>query len=246
MKTMIFSIIMILNGLYASGGLVAGLVSLPLDYVKTQLILNGKAEKRPLVQKFIGLDALFFRNALFFKLRHKIFKATKEEDKGLLIATTVFLGFFLSPLDNIVVKLQTHEGNQVSNIINTTNFILKSEGLKGLYIGAVANSLKIATFVVSGVVSNNTIFPFHVILWKYFLIMTAMIPQMAFSHPFDVIRTHLQRWEGKKCGILECTADLYGKYGIRGFYRGIVQAYARNCFIMGATVTSLEMYHHQN
>ncbi|OMJ78592.1 hypothetical protein SteCoe_21572 [Stentor coeruleus] len=256
---------MLQSDTFAPAGLLANLVSLPLDYTKTHIQVHNTLPKPSIFLRYIGLEVVLFKYLIFYNLRQCFQKLIPEDNKSLLLFSSSLSYFLLTPFDHILVKLQTKnlQTNKLSNIMNTSIFIVKKYGISGFFLGGLPNTLKCCAFGAASMNFDTTLYPYHVILWKYFLIMATMIPAVVFSHPFDVVKTHMQKnvlnvdgnqkdFEMNKIGreagreytrFSECCVDLYKKYGMKVFYRGIYHAYARAIFIVAAPVTAFEIYH---
>lgn len=256
---------MLQSDIFAPAGLFGNLISLPLDYTKTHIQVHNTHPKSRLFLRYIGLEVVLFKHLIFYKLRQKFHKTIPEDNKSLLLLTTSLSYFLLTPFDHILVKLQTQnfQTHQLSNIIDASKFILKKHGISGFFIGGLSNILKSFAFGVASMSFDTTLYPFHVILWKYFLVMAAFIPPIVFSHPFDVVKTHMQKnllnnernqknFEMNKISVeagreytrfSECCVDLYKRFGMKVFYRGIFHAYAKLVFVAVMPVTAFEIYH---
>ena len=235
---------MLNNSLYLGSTLIANVLSLPLDYAKTQIQLTGSYTKVTRKTQFIGSDLVFTKTFISLWIKHKIFKSTYESDKMYLIPAYTCLAFIMSPFDHALVRLQTRHlqpGIGISNGFNTFIEIFGNGGLRALYRGGFLNASKNFSYFVAAEYANMTIFPYYVVMWKGFLGLVALVPPVLASHPFDVVKAHMQCVGQKGLGFRECCLDIYARLGIYGFYRGVSQAYVRSTFVLASTILSLEM-----
>jgi hypothetical protein len=220
------------------------LLSLPADFSKTMHQVTSSYKNKLSFSQYIGIDVVMLKCYISYRVRHNIFKSSSESEQKYLITSFTFLSFLLNPLDHILVKLQTRQLNQnlkISNSFNTLRYIIRIQGMRGLYRGSLANTLKTFSYLNTGYFSNMTIYPYHVISWKYAISALSLIPVIVISHPFDVIKSHMQFCLNQKLTFLNTTIDIYQRLGIRGFYRGFLYAYIRNCFVVINTLTSFEV-----
>lgn len=235
---------MLTDTLYLGTITLSTIISLPVDFIKTQLQLTGSIRNQPWRHQFIGADTVLLKSLIFLSLKKKLLKSTYESDKLFLISRFSVLAYVLSPFDHILVKLQTRhmrENAKVSNTWNTFLDIYSKEGLRGLYKGGPANFFKFFSYMVAGEMSNLALVEYYVVFWKYFLAMVALIPATIASHPFDVIKAHQQYYSSENKTAFQTCLNIYSQRGLSGFYLGMGQAYARSCFITVCTIFGLEI-----
>ena len=222
----------------------SAIISLPVDFIKTQIQLTGAVKKQPWRNLFIGADTVLVKSLIFLNLRRRLLKTTYESEKLFLISKFSVLAFILSPFDHILVKLQTKhmtDNAKISNTWNTFWDIYSKGGLRGLYRGSPANSFKFFSFMVASEMSNLALVEYYIIFWKYFLGMVALIPATIASHPFDVIKAHQQHYSSEKKTAYQTCLNIYSQRGLSGFYLGLGQAYARSSFIAICTIFAIEI-----
>lgn len=142
-----------------------------------------------------------------------------------------------NPLQVVKIRAQTNKLTTMQNVSHIWN----NKGFFGFYRGFLPTLLKDSLFgmgflgnyytlrdrygsqsprqnFINGAVS-------HCITWAIFI-------------PVDTIKTNVQRTEGG--GVLVVIKEIHGKYGITGFWRGLIPACIRTIPISGCAMLSYE------
>jgi len=108
------------------------------------------------------------------------------------------------------------------------------EGIRGLYKGLGVSLCGIMPYLAISLSTYDTLKDYTqgVLFWqhplgKVFLGSFAAIVSQSIVYPLDTVRRHMQVSGGlgqKKIydGTMDCIMKLYSKYGIKGFYRGVI------------------------
>ncbi|KAI9281968.1 mitochondrial carrier domain-containing protein [Sporodiniella umbellata] len=150
--------------------------------------------------------------------------------------------FAISPLDVIKIRLQLQsqlvstrslftKGNEkYSGVLHSCKTIIQEEGFRGLYKGNVAAGYLYLTYGMSQFYAYyhmNTFMENHVSMapsLKPFISgMVAGSFSTAVTYPFDLLRTRFAIQGEKKVynSMVHAVRDIYGKEGLKGFYRGL-------------------------
>jgi Mitochondrial carrier protein. len=145
------------------GGILGQILTLPLDYIKTQHQIYNKSPQSRLV-KFIGFETVLLK--LFSSSYIKMFLYTNLGHESIinLSLANIAITSFLTPLDHILTKLQTKYLNselKLKNFYDCSKYIYRQYGLSGFYIGVIPNFLKNLTFSIASALNNRPMLTSH-------------------------------------------------------------------------------------
>lgn len=212
------------------GGILGNVLTLPLDFKKTQLQVFGQATKSRLRQKMIGWKVLTLKSFISTYTKNLSLNWIKESPAQLIILSSL-ISSILNPLDLIIVNLQSFKPTDyIKTQKDLYKRIINYEKIYGLYRGFVPNLFKHLSFLTGAVLAEKQINvpdSYSLVFIKIFLSHTV---SSFFSYPFDVLKTQMQRYqdEGLNSNLKECVIEVYNSRGIKGFYNGIGLYYLRN------------------
>ena len=216
-------------------------LTLPLDFMKVQ-VQTSKSSVVPSISKMIGLELALGKSITNIALKSLIFSQLEYNKSTVsLVSVTAALATLTTPLDNLLVKLQTqHLGKNISirNGIESYNHFNTS-----IFRGWEANIFKATTFAIflqAGLLMNKTA-PDNYFSNIGYIGVGSLLASVV-SNPFDLIRVNMQKCaeEGVKevSGFVDCISHINATSGIAGFYRGFGLYFTRN-FLSASIAYSL-------
>ncbi|KAG1195317.1 hypothetical protein G6F70_008328 [Rhizopus microsporus] len=161
--------------------------------------------------------------------------------------------FAISPLDVIKIRLQIQSSParspmiqhnaKYSGILSTFKTIIKEEGIRGLFKGNVAAEY---LYLAYGISQFYAYYHMDAFMEKKTQLTPSLKPFVsgmvagsfatATTYPFDLLRTRFAVYNS----ILHAISDIYGKEGIKGFYRGLGSSITQIMPYMGLMFFSYE------
>ncbi|ORE12582.1 mitochondrial carrier [Rhizopus microsporus] len=166
--------------------------------------------------------------------------------------------FAISPLDVIKIRLQIQSSParspmiqhnaKYSGILSTFKTIIKEEGIRGLFKGNVAAEY---LYLAYGISQFYAYYHMDAFMEKLTPSLKPFVSGMvagsfatATTYPFDLLRTRFAVQGTNKASvynsILHAISDIYGKEGIKGFYRGLGSSITQIMPYMGLMFFSYE------
>ena len=152
--------------------------------------------------------------ALFFQTnKMNIFQTENKSIKA--ISSACIAATIVNPLFVLKTRKQTQKGG---NYIHITSDILRNEGCRGFFKGTLVTNMSNIKLGIQ--------FPMYEILYEksgssvYSSFVSKITTSLVF-YPFDLIRTN-QRNAKKKLPIKVIIRSTMSRFGVLGFYRGIL------------------------
>ena len=152
--------LLLLNGIF-----IGNVLTLPLDFLKTQMQIQNNAKMPSFFKRYIGVEALMLKSWMQIYINNCLYSYLGKDNKiGLVIGSSIIIPI-LTPLDHILTKLQTttldKNANKMNNIYQTVKYIISTHGTKGLFRGIEANFFKNFTFLTSSLASDIPMLPYY-------------------------------------------------------------------------------------
>ena len=228
------------------GSVLGNIFTLPLDFIKTQKQVENPEKSFKLRKYFTGTSIVVLRSTIYSSLLNFLYSSPVENYKIGLIAGASAIYTILTPLDHILVKLQTSHIDPDARSIARVARRIVAGGIGKMYLGYQANFLKSFSIFSTALITDTAFYPYESLRFKWYFIWFIQIPIAVVSLPFDMIKTQYQRCYADPSSTdsraYQCLIDIYNKQGISAFYRGLSFYYLRGVIpCMG--LTSIHAYY---
>ena len=242
--------------LVQSSACIAETITYPIDYIKTLIQINKTNQSFITIFKnsinnnnifvvYNGLKPALLRHCIYSMLRINIYEQLKQYDtnKSSLINKCIMGGLsggisqlIASPCDLLKIRYITNlKKNQNQSLYNTTYNIIKTNGILGLWKGAIPNISRavlvncgeLATYDYSKYLikkytnlEDNT--PLHILCSGLSGFTAALC-----CTPADVVKSRLMQNNSKYSGVVNCIKETIKYEGFGALYKGFFQIWLR-------------------
>jgi solute carrier family 25 (mitochondrial uncoupling protein), member 8/9 len=237
----------------------ANIITCPIDTVKTRLQLQRASGQKPLgmvkmassivknegfVYLFNGIEASILRGIVFGGARLGMYMPIKTAlygDKKTSFTEKVTAGSLSggaaavvsSPIELLKTRLQS--SNETRSTVEVFKRVLKENGVKGLWKGAVPGMARASILTASQCATYDEVKNFLVskkciqdgLQLHFVSSMIAGLVTTTITNPLDVIKTHMYVGGAKYSNPVKCAVDVFRANGISGFMKGWLASYAR-------------------
>lgn len=221
-----------------TAGICGSVIGQPFDYFKT---MRQTGNKFRILQCYTGTSMYMAqqipKNVIRLGL-YNTFKANNIDPFWAGMTSGLLESFlFVSPLENIKLKMQTRN----TTVLPTIRAIIRDNGIRGFYHGAVATSLRSASNLATNYgaynMMRNNIMKTDDKLITFGCSMLATSIGPILNNPIDYVKTCKQTRPSYT--LSDALAD-YRNGGVRVFYKGLPQRLMKLCPEQAVVMTVFE------